>query len=366
MSDRFSSIDHQMMAKAISLAKLGQYTTSPNPNVGCVIVKGQQIIGQGYHRKAGEPHAEVHALREAGAQAEGATAYVTLEPCSHYGRTPPCAKGLIEAKVAKVICAMQDPNPQVSGRGIAMLKEAGIEVEVGLLETQANQLNRGFIKRMKTGMPFVSLKMAASLDGKTALANGKSQWITSAKARKDVQIYRAKSSAILSTAQTVIDDNASLNVRYDELPEGVHLTLDESSLRQPLRVILDANDRLSNDLRLFQSAGDRLILGSTLAMQHDLLNAAHQFDLPKLLRFLATEHSINDVWVEAGATLAGQCIQHQVVDELILYLAPKLMGQDSRSLLGLTGISDMADTIDLNIEDIRLIGQDIRLCCSLR
>jgi diaminohydroxyphosphoribosylaminopyrimidine deaminase/5-amino-6-(5-phosphoribosylamino)uracil reductase len=247
-----------------------------------------------------------------------------------------------------------------------MLTDAGIEVEVGLLEPQANQLNRGFIKRMKSDMPFVSLKMAASLDGKTALANGKSQWITSAKARTDVQVYRAKSSAILSTAQTVIDDNASLNVRYDELPDGVRSTLDESSLRQPLRVILDANDRLSNDLRLFQSAGDRLILGSTLAMQHNLLNAAHQFDLPKLLRFLATEHSINDVWVEAGATLAGHCIQHHVVDELILYLAPKFMGQDSRSLLGLTGISDMANTIDLNIEDIRLIGQDIRLSCSLR
>jgi diaminohydroxyphosphoribosylaminopyrimidine deaminase/5-amino-6-(5-phosphoribosylamino)uracil reductase len=366
MSNTFSAFDNQMMAIAIALAKQGQYTTAPNPNVGCVIVRGNQVIGQGFHYKAGEPHAEVHALRQAGSLAEGATAYVTLEPCSHYGRTPPCAKGLIDAKVTKVICAMQDPNPQVSGRGIAMLRDAGIDVQVGLMESQAIYLNRGFIKRMKSGLPFVQLKMASSLDGKTALENGKSQWITGKGARQDVQTFRAKASAILSTAQTVIEDNASLNVRADDLPSCVLAGIDASAIRQPIRVILDAQDRLSEDLNLFQSPGERLILGSTIAKQHDLFDPQQRFDLTKLLRYLAEHHSINDLWVEAGATLAGEFVQQCLVDELIVYLAPKLMGQDGRSLLGLTGISDMADTIDLDIADVRMIGQDIRVCCSLK
>ncbi|EKO3730215.1 bifunctional diaminohydroxyphosphoribosylaminopyrimidine deaminase/5-amino-6-(5-phosphoribosylamino)uracil reductase RibD, partial [Vibrio metschnikovii] len=198
----FSAVDYQMMARAIQLAQRGRFTTAPNPKVGCVITQQGRIVGEGFHYRAGQPHAEVHALRMAKEHARGATAYVTLEPCSHYGRTPPCAEGLIQAGVAKVICAMQDPNPQVSGRGIAMLREAGIEVEVGLLEADAKAFNPAFIKRMQTGMPYVQLKLAASLDGQTALANGESQWITSAQARQDVQVYRAQAGAVLSTSQT--------------------------------------------------------------------------------------------------------------------------------------------------------------------
>ncbi len=200
---QFSAIDYQMMSRAIELAKRGRFTTAPNPNVGCVITVNNEVVGEGYHKKAGEPHAEVHALRMAAERAKGATAYVTLEPCSHYGRTPPCAEGLIKAGVSKVICAMSDPNPQVAGRGFNMLREAGIEVSVGLLEQDARALNPGFLKKMETGMPFVQLKMAASLDGQTALSNGVSQWITGPEARQDVQAYRAQSGAILSTSKTV-------------------------------------------------------------------------------------------------------------------------------------------------------------------
>ncbi|EKO5201341.1 bifunctional diaminohydroxyphosphoribosylaminopyrimidine deaminase/5-amino-6-(5-phosphoribosylamino)uracil reductase RibD, partial [Vibrio vulnificus] len=251
----FTAIDRQMMLRAIALAKRGLYTTAPNPNVGCVLLRDGEIVGEGFHFRAGEPHAEVHAMRMAGDKAKGATAYVTLEPCSHYGRTPPCAEGLINAGVSRVVCAMEDPNPQVAGRGFAMLREAGIEVLVGLLQAEAEALNPAFIKRMKTGMPFVQLKMAASLDGQTALANGNSQWITSPQARRDVQRFRAQSGAILSTSKTVIADNASLNVRWSELPSSVQHALPQEQLRQPTRVVLDRQAELSPELKLYQTEG---------------------------------------------------------------------------------------------------------------
>ncbi len=333
----FSPLDFSMMSRAIMLAKRGIYTTAPNPNVGCVIVRNGEIVGEGYHHRAGEPHAEVHAIRMAGDKTEGATAYVTLEPCSHYGRTPPCAEGLIKAKVARVVCAMQDPNPKVAGRGIQMLRDAGIEVDVGLLESDALNLNRGFIKFMQTGMPFVQLKMAASLDGQTALANGQSQWITSSHARQDVQRFRAMSGGILSTSKTVIDDNASLNVRWDELPESVQSEYAHDDVRQPTRIILDRQCLLTdNNLKLFNTSGERIIV-SQVGDIVPKLSSANQIDLETTLKTVASEHQINHLWVEAGATFASALIKANLVDELIVYLAPKLMGSDGRGLIAALG-----------------------------
>lgn len=357
----FTPLDFQMMSRAIQLAKRGIYTTAPNPNVGCVIVQTDgQIVGEGFHAKAGEPHAEVHAMRMAGNKAKGATVYVTLEPCSHYGRTPPCAEGLIKAQVAKVICAMQDPNPKVAGRGIKMLRDAGIEVEIGLLEQDALDLNPAFIKRMQTGMPFVQLKMAASLDGQTALENGQSQWITSPEARRDVQNYRAKSGAVLSTSQTVTEDNASLNVRWAELPSSIKDHYAEDELRQPIRVILDRQNQLRPELKLFQTPTSVLRVAEAPADIEVGTTEAGQLDLHDLMRQLPANH-IDHIWVEAGATLAKSLIEEQLVDELILYLAPKLMGSDGRGLMGALGLTSMSDVIDLEIKDVRQVGVDIRI-----
>ncbi len=378
----FSNFDHQMMSRALQLAKKGIYTTAPNPNVGCVITLGEIVVGEGAHLKAGDPHAEVHALRQAADNTKGATAYVTLEPCSHFGRTPPCAEALIKAQVSRVVCAMQDPNPQVAGRGIQMLRDAGIKVEVGLLEADAIALNPGFIKRMKTGMPFVQLKLAASLDGKTALKNGESKWITGSKARQDVQLFRAKAGAILSSSKTVLDDNASLNARWDDLPESVALSYAEPTVRQPIRIILDRNGDINkvdvNALNLLKSEGDLLLVvgqksdtkvGSSPKSKIESiqapLNSHHQFDLPLLLKQLANDHNINHIWVEAGATLATSFIEQGLVDELIVYLAPKLMGTDGRGLTQITGLESMQDTINLTVKDCRMVGDDIRLIATL-
>jgi len=357
----FTSFDYQMMSRAIKLAKKGRFTTAPNPNVGCVITQGDTIVGEGFHYRAGEPHAEVHAMRMAGEKTLGATAYVTLEPCSHYGRTPPCAEGLIKAGVAKVICAMQDPNPQVAGRGIQMLRDAGIEVLVGLLESDAHALNPAFIKRMKTGMPFVQLKMAASLDGQTALANGQSQWITGAKARRNVQNYRAQAGAILSTSQTVVDDNASLTVRWSELPESIQKTYSQDDLRQPVRVILDRQHKLHSELALYSHDSTILTVSTENADINVDLNSNGQLDLRQTLATLAKTHNINHIWVEAGATLAKSLLEEQLVDELVLYLAPKIMGSDGRGLFGALGLTDMQQVLDLDIKDCRLVGSDIRI-----
>ena len=361
---QFTPQDIQMMSRAIDLAKGGIYTTAPNPNVGCVIVNNDQIVGEGFHFRAGEPHAEVHAMRMAGEKTIGATAYVTLEPCSHYGRTPPCAEGLIKAKVAKVICAMQDPNPVVAGRGIKMLRDAGIEVEVGLLEQDALALNPAFIKKMKTGMPFVQLKMAASLDGQTALKNGQSQWITSPQARQDVQKFRAQSGAILSTSKTVIEDNASLNVRWDDLPPSLQSHYDQANLRQPVRVILDRQQTLTPDLKLFKVDGEIITVAPNGELTPEL-DANQQLDLSATFKALSQQHNINHLWVEAGATLASSLIKQNLVDELVIYLAPKIMGSDGRGLFGALGLESMAHVLDLNIQDVRQVGKDIRIIATL-
>lgn len=360
----FSPVDISMMSRAIMLAKRGIYTTAPNPNVGCVIVHDDEIIGEGYHHRAGEAHAEVHALTMAGDKAEGATAYVTLEPCSHYGRTPPCAEGLIKAKVARVVCAMQDPNPKVAGRGIQMLRDAGIQVDVGLLESEALKLNRGFIKLMQTGMPFVQLKMAASLDGQSALGNGESQWITSPQARQDVQRFRAMSGGVLSTSKTVIDDNASLNVRWGDLPESVQTQCAPQQIRQPARVILDRQCQLHDKLKLFHTEGERIIVSKSGDVA-PVLDDESQIDLKNTLKTVAAEHQINHLWVEAGATFASALIKANLVDELVVYLAPKLMGSDGFGLIGALGLTDMAQVIDLAITDVRMVGVDIRITATV-
>lgn len=365
LSSEFTPQDFEMMSRALKLAKRGIYTTAPNPNVGCVIVRDGEVVGEGHHHRAGEPHAEVHAMRMAGDKAEGATAYVTLEPCSHYGRTPPCAQGLIKAKVARVVCAMEDPNPKVAGRGFQMLRDAGVEVQVGLLENEAIELNKGFIKFMQTGMPYVQLKMAASLDGQSALSNGQSQWITSPKARQDVQRYRALSGGILSTSKTVIDDNASLNVRWDDLPNSVKARYPQDEVRQPPRVILDRQSQLSDDLKLFNTDGERIIVsqGGDIAPE---LDKNGQVDLAATLKAVASGTHIHHLWVEAGATLASSLIKANLVDELIVYLAPKLMGSDGRGLIGALGLTEMAHVIDLTITDVRMVGVDIRITATVK
>ncbi|PSU27742.1 bifunctional diaminohydroxyphosphoribosylaminopyrimidine deaminase/5-amino-6-(5-phosphoribosylamino)uracil reductase RibD [Photobacterium phosphoreum] len=367
--------DQQMMLRAITLAKHGRYTTAPNPNVGCVIVNDGDIVGEGYHYQAGQPHAEVFALRQAQHRAQGATVYVTLEPCSHHGRTSPCAEALINAKVARVVCAMVDPNPNVAGRGIALLKAAGIEVDVGVLAADAQALNPGFIKQMTHQMPYVELKLAASLDGRTALANGVSKWITGPKARADVQRFRAQAGAILSTSATVIADNPSLNVRWSELGESVQQAYPQAALRQPTRVIIDSQNRLTPEYQLFNLPGETILARTTLGTeawpdsvqqwQIPTQTNSQQLDLVALLSQLA-DYGINHIWVEAGASLAGALLQQQLVDSLILYQAPKLMGSDSRGLIDITGLTTMAQTPLLTITDVGLVGEDIRIMATVQ
>lgn len=366
----FNRQDQQMMARALRLAEKGRFTTTPNPNVGCVLVSANgERVGEGWHQQAGGPHAEVFALRQAGALAKGATAYVTLEPCSHHGRTPPCADALITAGVARVVCAMQDPNPKVAGQGIQRLQDAGIEVQVGLMESEAYALNRGFVRRMRTGRPWVTVKMAASLDGKTAMANGHSQWITSALARADVQRQRAQSCAILTGSGTVLIDNPSLNVRVE--PE--QLGLDGLSVRQPLRVIVDSRNQLDPDKKLFQLPGPILLAnkGPSPYLFTDAVSQWHcrskgsRVDLPALMDHLG-ELGINNLWVEAGAALTGALLEQKLVDSLVLYQAPKLMGDKAKGLALLPSLTHMEQAIGLAWQDIRLVGDDLRLTADIQ
>ncbi|WNC69471.1 bifunctional diaminohydroxyphosphoribosylaminopyrimidine deaminase/5-amino-6-(5-phosphoribosylamino)uracil reductase RibD [Thalassotalea nanhaiensis] len=365
-------LNEQYMQRAIALAKRGEFTTSPNPVVGCVLVKNGDVVGEGWHQKAGEGHAEVNALQQAGEQAKGATAYVTLEPCSHFGRTPPCAKGLIAAGIKHVVIGMVDPNPLVSGRGIKMLEEAGITTEVAVLESAANMLNPGFIKRMKTGKPFVRCKMAASLDGKTAMANGESKWITGSDARQDVQRYRAKSCAIISGADTVMIDDAKLNVRYNELG-FIANDLKEDDIRQPVRVIIDSQNRLTPSLALFNQQSPVILVRTTVENEHQWPHFVKQIqvnerlgkaDLTDLITKLA-ELGLNTLWLESGARLAGAFIRQNLVDELILYQAPKLMGENTRGLFDIEQLTSLKDAISLDIKDIRMIGADIKITATV-
>lgn len=365
--------DEFYMARALELARRGRFTTAPNPNVGCVIVRDGEIVGEGYHQKAGEPHAEVHALRMAGDKARGATAYVTLEPCSHHGRTPPCADALVAAGVARVVAAMQDPNPQVAGRGLHRLQQAGIAVHHGVLMDQAEKVNRGFLKRMRTGFPYVQLKLGASLDGRTAMASGESQWITSPQSRQDVQRFRAQSSAILSSSATVLADDPSLTVRWSELDADTQRFYPQSAVRQPVRVIVDSQSRVTPHHRLVSQPGQTWLARASQDAQswpdgvEQLTMPLHGggIDLVALMMTLG-KRQINTVWVEAGAHLAGALLQAGVVDELIVYLAPTLLGDAARSLCVLPGLEQLSQAPMFDMTDVRQIGPDVRLTLKPR
>lgn len=360
--------DECYMARALELARRGCFTTTPNPNVGCVIVRDGAIVGEGWHYRAGEPHAEVYALRMAGEHASGATVYVTLEPCSHHGRTPPCCDALIAAGVSRVVVAMQDPNPQIAGRGLYRLQQAGITVSHGLMMNEAEALNRGFLKRMRTGFPWIQLKLGASLDGRTALANGESQWITSAAARCDVQRFRGQSSAILTTSATVLADNPSLTVRWQELNDDVRQWVDENALRQPVRVVVDSRQRVTPQHQLINQPGETWLMRSECDQQawpesvSQIAVPQHgaYLDLVAMMMMLG-QRQVNTVWVEAGAGLAGALLQAGLVDELIVYMAPKLLGNAARGLCELPGLARLADAPTLNFSDIRMVGDDLRL-----
>lgn len=383
----FNSTDHRYMAEAIRLAWRGLYTTHPNPRVGCVLVKGSNVIGRGWHQVAGEGHAEVNALADAArngheSQIKGATAYVSLEPCSHHGKTPPCAEALIEAGVAKVISAMEDPNPQVSGRGHRLLQQAGIETACGLMQAEAEQINPGFNKRMRTGLPWVVLKSAMSVDGRTAMASGESQWITGAQARADVQRLRARVEAIVTGVETVLSDDPSLTVRPAMWPTPLAGD-DHANFSwpngfepiQPLRVILDSQLRTPPSASIFKQPGTTWVVCTQrdkqkmVALQqagaevHWVPDRKGKIDLIALLQKLA-ESNVNDVLVETGAVLGGAFVEQNLVDEWVCYMAPKLMGSAARPVLSLPGIDTMAQVQSLSLKDCRQIGDDIRFTYS--
>ncbi|WP_153111658.1 bifunctional diaminohydroxyphosphoribosylaminopyrimidine deaminase/5-amino-6-(5-phosphoribosylamino)uracil reductase RibD [Propionivibrio limicola] len=355
----FSAADHEFMARALRLAERGLYSTSPNPRVGCVLVKDGVVVGEGWHERAGEAHAEVHALRAAGEAACGATAYVTLEPCSHHGRTPPCAEALIAARVARVVAAMQDPNPLVAGRGMALLEQAGIVAESGLMESEARELNIGFVSRMTCGRPWVRLKLAASLDGKTALENGVSQWITGPAARQDGHRWRARACAILSGIGTVREDDPRFNVRG--LPTE----------RQPLKVVLDSRLELRPVAKVCEDGNLLVATAVEDVERYEALRARGaevvclpaadgRVDLSAVLGELG-RRGINEVHVEGGARLNGALVAAGLVDELLLYLAPCLLGDVARGMFGLPALQSLENKSRLAIRDARMVGDDLRI-----
>jgi diaminohydroxyphosphoribosylaminopyrimidine deaminase/5-amino-6-(5-phosphoribosylamino)uracil reductase len=359
----FSAADHEFMARALQLAERGLLSTTPNPRVGCVIVRDGTVVGEGWHQRAGEAHAEVHALQAAGAAAQGATAYVTLEPCSHHGRTPPCCEALQSAGIGRVIAAMQDPNPMVAGQGLAWLRDAGIETACGLMETEARELNIGFVSRMTRGRPWLRLKAATSLDGRTALPNGESQWITGPEARLDGHRWRARACAILTGIGTVRDDDPQLTVR------GVE------TLRQPLRVVVDSRLEISPDARVLQGGRVLVVAAIEASLQASIIEAAGaeviclanadgKVDLPALLRELA-KRGVNELHVEAGFKLNGSLMREGLVDELLLYVAPCLLGDASRGLFNLPELESLEEKRRMRWHELRQVGADLRIMARL-
>lgn len=358
----FSLIDHVHMSRALKLAEKGLFSTSPNPRVGCVIAHADQVIGSGWHHSAGQAHAEINALNSAGKKAFGATVYLTLEPCGHHGLTPPCVKELIEANVAKVVVAMEDPNPLVMGHGIALLKEAKIEVQVGLMETEARTLNVGFVSRMTRNRPWVRMKIAASLDGKTALNNGTSQWITGEAARRDAHRFRARSCAILTGVGTVLADDPQLTVRHVK------------TIRQPLRAVVDSHLETPLNAKLLRDGGLIFTASTDEKKTKDLCETGAQlFVLPnekggvalfKMMQALA-DFQVNEVLVEAGCRLNGALIKANLVDELVIYFSPHLIGDVARGMLSLPELTHLSEKRALKIQDLRMIGQDIRIIAQL-
>lgn len=363
---QFTDLDRRWMARALALAREGLYSAAPNPRVGCVIARGEQLLGEGFHARTGGPHAEVEALAAAGDAARGATAYLGLEPCSHHGRTPPCTDALIAAGVGRVVAAIEDPNPRVAGQGFARLREAGIEVAAGLMAEEAGALNTGFIRRMAQGRPRVTVKLAASLDGRTAMASGESQWITGAAAREDVQRLRGESCAVLTGVGTVLADDPRMDLRLDDaLTRG----------RQPLRVVLDSELRTPAQARILAPPGRALVC--TLASQpggagaRRALEAAGAevealpagsggLDLRGLLERLAAREC-NEVLVEAGPILAGAVVAAGLADRLVIYLAPALMGPDARGMFALPGLTRMSERLQWRFSEVRSVGEDLRI-----
>jgi diaminohydroxyphosphoribosylaminopyrimidine deaminase/5-amino-6-(5-phosphoribosylamino)uracil reductase len=356
----FTDFDRLMMARALELAALGRYSTHPNPRVGCVIVQGDRLVGEGWHRKWGEPHAEPLALNAAGAAAKGSTVYVTLEPHSYQSRTPPCTTALINAGVRRVICATLDPNPKVHGNGVRLLREAGIQVDEGLLAAEAHALNAGFEKRMTTGMPRVIVKIAASLDGRVALPDGESRWITGAAARADVHRLRAEASAVLTGIDTVLADDPQLTVRDAQI---------DLQGRQPLRVVLDSKLRMPSTARMLAEAGETLVFTSgdhraSAAIKATIVTVAKdesgRLDLAAVLRELGSR-MCNDVLVEAGPTLAGSMISAGLADEFLVYLAPKLLGADAKAMVLLPALQKLADAPQFRLRECVQVGDDLKL-----
>lgn len=360
---QFSIADVEFMAQALRLARKGLYTTHPNPRVGCVLVQNAEIVGEGWHERAGGPHAEINAIDEAGEKARGATAYISLEPCCHQGLTPPCTDALIQAGISRVVAAMPDPNPEVSGQGMQALEKAGVKTSIGLLQQEAEALNQGFIKRMQHQRPYVRLKQAISLDGRTAMASGESKWISGAAARADVQRLRAQSSAILTGSGTVLADDPSLNVR--DLDIG----------RQPLRVVVDSVLSTPEAAKMFSLEGDTLIVTASgdpnrVAVYVNagaevlcLPGSVGKVDLTALLEHLG-EQQINEVLVEAGTVLSGGLLGAGLVDELIIYLSPHIMGNNARGMFNLPAIEQMADRIPMQINDVTAVGDDWRITAT--
>ncbi|WP_322628435.1 bifunctional diaminohydroxyphosphoribosylaminopyrimidine deaminase/5-amino-6-(5-phosphoribosylamino)uracil reductase RibD [Halothiobacillus sp.] len=364
----FTVQDRQWMAEALRLAEQGTTTTQPNPRVGCVIVRDGQVVGRGFHARAGEPHAEVMALREAGELAIGGTAYVTLEPCAHVGRTPPCAPQLATAGVTRVVSALTDPDPRVTGAGHGLLESQGIQVDVGLLAEEARWLNRGFLSRIERGRPWVTAKIAQSLDGRTALANGESRWITGVEARRDVQFLRARHGAILTGIDTVLTDDARLNVRLSAEALGI-----EGPVRQPVRVVLDSGLRLPPFAPIFDAEGDVWLYTRNIqeGIHHEglsargatLIAAPHDgagLDLDFVLQDLA-DRGINEVLVEAGPKLIGALIDHQRVDELVVYQAPILLGHQAQPSLALEALAQLDQAPRWHILESKSVGADLRI-----
>ena len=355
----FSSDDHAYMSQALQLAEKGLYSTSPNPRVGCVIVRDGKIAGSGWHVQTGQPHAEINALNIAGRAAQGATVYLTLEPCSHYGRTHPCAEALIRVKVAKVIIAMQDPNPLVAGKGALLLEQSGINVLVGLMGEWAKDLNVGFVSRMTNNRPWVRMKIAASLDGKTALNNGVSQWITGEAARHDGHRFRARSCAVLTGIGTVLEDDPQLSVRFIE------------TSRQPLRIIIDSQLKIPTTAKVLRGEGELIFTTTDNKERISALKEAGarpiilpsekgKIDLAGLMQILA-DFEINELLVEAGNRLSSAFIREGLVDELIIYLAPHLIGNRAMGMLQLPELTDLSEKYNLKIKDLRMVGEDIRI-----
>jgi len=360
----FSDADCAHMARALQLAARGRYSAHPNPMVGCVIVNAGEVVGEGWHKSAGEPHAEINALAAAGKKARGATAYVTLEPCAHHGKTPPCAPALTDAGVARVVLAMQDPYQEVAGRGLRHLKSAGVPTELGLMQAAAESLNAGFIARVTRGRPLVRVKVAASIDGAIAMMSGESQWITGSEARADVQRLRARSGAIMTGIGTVLADDPSLNVRLETVSE-----------LQPLRVVLDSKLRMPADARMLGLPGktlvcctgkpDRAALERAGAEVSSFGAAGSRVDAAGVLGDLA-QRGVNDVLVEAGPALAGQLLEQQLVDELVIYQAPHIMGSQTRRMFQTPSWQSLADSKRLEISDVRRVGADTRITARVQ